>query len=284
MPKTIIPVQFAEGDGGENYEMDIGNLVAARGRFVLPPDISVAQAATILDLVGAKNLSGVVKNGFCSDSSNSKLRKLLFIRSDGSSISIPVAKRSILDSAATGIRQILNTGDAKVTCIKLVGEYWRNLNNELAVNYTAGQVATSHVSNGTSTKQNYYTGRIQYQSDAVVNSGDLVLLPIKSITDIKDAPATQISSVWGGCVGTLSQAKSCTSSRDRDHRRFLLNFATKIENNVITESESIELPHKNSDASSIKTCGQAAAQLTGLLCIGYRGESYGKYHKVLPNV
>lgn len=282
MPRKIITAQFAEGDGGEKYEMDIGNEISASARFVLFPDMEDADASAILGAIGAKALTGVVKSGFCSDSSNGKLRRLVFVRSDGSSMSVPVAKRSYLDSAAAAIKNIINNeSEVQLSCIKLVGEYWRNLNNELSVNYTAGQVATSHVSNGTSTKQHYYTGRMQYQSDAAVNSGDVVLLPVRSITDVKDSPASQISSVWGGCVGTLSQAKSCTSSRDRDHRRFLLNFATKIESNVVVETETIELPHKNSDASGIKTCGQAAAQLQGLLCIGYRGESYGKFHKVI---
>jgi hypothetical protein len=134
-----------------------------------------------------------VKNGFCSDTSNGKLRRLVFIRDDGSSMSVPVPKRSILDSAATGIKAILDANAAKVTCIKLVGEYWRNLNLELGVNYTAGQVATSHKSNGGATKQHYYTGRMQYQSDAVVDSGDLVLLPVKSFTDVEGSLASQIS-------------------------------------------------------------------------------------------
>lgn len=285
MPKTVITAQFADTTNSFPYEMDIGDKISASGRFILPPDLDLSQAATILELIGAKPLSAITKSGFCSDSSNGKLRRLVFVRSDGSSMSVPVAVRlgagQGLKGIASGIKGILDAGAIKTSCIKLVGEYWRNLNSELGVSYTAGQVATSHKANGGATKQHYYTGKMSYQTDAFKNAGEVVLLPIKSISNINNAPASQISSVWSNCVGTLSQAKSCTSSRDRDHRRFLLNFATKIENDEITETESIELPHKDSDAAGIKSCGQAAAALTGLLCIGYRGESYSKYHKVL---
>jgi hypothetical protein len=284
MPKLIITAQFADTANSFPYEMDIGNKISASGRFILPPDLDLAQAATILELIGAKPLSLITKNGFCSDSSNGKLRRLIFVRSDGSSMSVPVANRNAgegIIGIASGIKGVLDSGAIKTSCIKLVGEYWRNLNSELSVPGTAGQVATSHRANSGATKQHYYTGRIQYETDATKTAGNTVLLPIKSISDIQGAPASQISSVWSQCVGTLSQAKSCTSSRDRYHRRFLLNFATKIENGLITETESIELPHREASSTSIKACGLAAAQLQGLQCIGYRGESYNKFHKVL---
>lgn len=285
MPRTIITAQFADTANSFPYEMDIGNEISASGRFVLPPDLDLAQAATILELIGAKPLAAITQNGFCSDSSSGKLRRLVFIRSDGSSMSVPVAVRDNagqgLRGIASGIKGVLDAGNVKVTCIKLVGEYWRNLNSDLGVAYTAGQIATSHKANGGATKQHYYTGKMSYQTDAFRVAGEIVLLPIKSISNIANAPATQIATVWDGCVGQLSQARSCTSSRDRYHRRFILNFATRIENNIVTETESIELPHKDSAPASIKSCGQAAAALQGLLCIGYRGESYNKYHKVL---
>jgi hypothetical protein len=284
MPKLVITAQFADTTDSFPYEMDIGNKISVSGRFILPPDLDLAQAATILELIGAKPLSLITKNGFCNDNPNGKMRRLVFTRSDGSSMSVPVANRTAgegIKGIASGIKGVLDSGTVKTVCIKLIGEYWRNLNSELGVSYTQGSVASSHRANSGATKQYYHTGKMQYESDASKVANEIVLLPVKSITDVKDAPASQISSVWSQCVGNLSLAKSCTSSRDREHRRFLLNFATKVENNVIKEIESIELPHAKSDAGSIKTCGQSAAQLTGLLCIGYRGESYSRFQKVL---
>lgn len=284
MPKLVITAQFAETANSSPYEMDIGDKISASGRFILPPDLDLAQAATVLELIGAKPLSAITKNGFCSDASNGRLRRLIFIRSDGSSMSVPVANRNAgegIIGIASGIKGVLDSGAIKTSCIKLVGEYWRNLNSELGVAPTAGVAATSHRSNSGATKQTYYTGRIQYETDATKTAGVTVLLPVKSISNNQGAPASQLGTAWDTCVGTLSQAKSCVSSRDRDHRRFILNFATKIENGIITETETIELPHRLAAAASIKACGQAAAALPGLQCISYKGESYSKFHKVL---
>ncbi len=137
MPKTVITAQFG---GNDSYEMDIGNLIGASSRFVLPPDVDFAQAATILDTIGAKPLSAIT-DGICTDGVNGKLRKLIFIRDDGSSMSVPVAKRANIFSAGNVIKGILQSGTRKVTCIKLVGEKWRILSDELGLSYTAGQVA-----------------------------------------------------------------------------------------------------------------------------------------------
>ncbi len=280
MPKTIITAQFGGDD--YSYESDIGNLISASGRFVLPPDIGEAQVAAILDAIGAKPLSAIVE-GVCNDAVNGKLRKLEFIRDDGSSMSVPVAKRADLFSAANVIKGILQSSGSnrQVTCIKLVGERWRVLNDELGVSYTAGQVAVSHKPNSGATKQYYYSGSMQYATDAFVNSGQQVLVPIKSISNNENAPATQVASAWGGCVGTLSNAAGCGGSGKRKHRRYILDFVTEVDGTAIKTTESIEFPVKSYDASAIKTCGQGAAQLTGILCIGYRGESYDKFHKVI---
>ncbi|MGL5876392.1 MAG: hypothetical protein ACRC2V_01180, partial [Xenococcaceae cyanobacterium] len=165
MPKTVITAQFG---GDDSYEMDIGNLIGGNSRFILPPEIDFAQAATILDVIGAKPLSSIT-DGVCSEGTNGEFRKLVFVRDDGSSMSVPIAKRSDIFSAGNVIKGILQASGRTVTCIKLVGEKWRILNEELGLSYTAGEVATSHKPNGGATKQYYYTGSVQYQTDAFNN-------------------------------------------------------------------------------------------------------------------
>ncbi|MGL5875047.1 MAG: hypothetical protein ACRC2R_22235 [Xenococcaceae cyanobacterium] len=284
MPKTVVTAQFRTDNNLPGYTMDIGTEISANGRFIWPPDVGIEQIATILDAIDAQPLSAITE-GLCTDSANGKLRKLEFIRSDGSSMSVPVATRDGIYTAANVIRGVLqSTGSGlKVTCIKLVGEFWRNLNEDLGISYTAGQIATSHKPTSESTKQFYYTGNMQYQSDAFRNSGELYFLPIKSISNLQNAPATQIAPLWNGCVGELSNAPACGggSGSKRKHRRYIFQFATLLDGNAIKETETIEMPLKSSDASAIKTCGQAAAALPGLMCIGYKGESYDKFHKVL---
>jgi hypothetical protein len=63
-----------------------------------------------------------------------------------------------------------------------------------------------------------------------------------------------------------------------------LNFATKSDPAATIElpqSETIEVPVKAFAGSLIEACGQNLAGLTGLYCIGYRGESYRKVHKLI---
>jgi hypothetical protein len=246
---------------------------------------ATAISATILGAIGAKPLS-LISSGVCGESISGDARRLVFYRDDGSSMSVPVANRGFLDSAANVVKGVLISSGRKVTCIKLVGEYWSNLNDELGLSYTAGTVAPTHRSVGNG-KQHYYTGIMTYQSDAYKASAqsNQFLLKVKSISDLENAPASQIGTqVWNGCVGELSKAAFSCGGKQRNkrrHRRFLLDFATAVSGNVITEVESIELPHKNSDASSIATCGQAAAVLPGIVCIGYRGESYSRFNTVI---
>lgn len=285
MPKKVIPVRFVP-DSGTGYLMDIGTEIAANGRFVLPPDVSEAQAATILDNIGAQPLSAIGNPIPCSDTVNADLRRLQFIRSSGGSMSVPVSSRADLLGAATVITGILNAAGDDVVCIKLFGERFPDLADELGLNYT-GTIATSHVSIGES-KQFYYSGNIEYNTDAGTGVNATVFQPIKSITNLENAPATQIATAWTGCVGAFEDALACRGrgrTNPRKHRRFELTFATKANPAAAAEAlatETIELPIKSAAASNILACGQAAAALAGLYCIGYRGEDYARFHKLLP--
>lgn len=286
MPKTVVPVRF-KPDSGTGYLLDNGLEIAANGRFILPPDVSVAQAATILSNIGAEPLSAIGDPIPCSDAQNADLRRLVFLRSNGGSMSVPVSSRTDLLGAATVIRGVLNSAGAEVVCIKLVGEYFPDLADELGLNYN-NTTAVSHVPLA-GEKQFYYVGNIAYQSDAATGVGgsSTVFQPIKSITDIEDAPASQIASVWTGCVGDFEDALACRGKgrrNPRKHRRYILTIQTPVNASALpgaTRTEQIELPVKSATAADILTCGQGAAALSGVYCIGYRGESYGQYHKLL---
>jgi hypothetical protein len=84
-------------------------------------------------------------------------------------------------------------------------------------------------------------------------------------------------------VGAFVNALACRGKgrrNPRKHRRFLMTFAVGDATN--RETETTELPVKDAEAASILSCGQTAAALNGLYCIGYKGESYARYHKLLP--
>lgn len=285
MPKTVVPVRFVPDDG-TGYLMDIGTEIVGKGRFVLPPDIPQTEISTILANIGAQTLSAIGDPIPCSDSTNATLRKLLFIRSNGGSMSVPVSSRANLLNAATVIRGLLNSNGPDVVCIKLLGEVFPDLADELGMNYS-GDFATSHVPNP-GDKQYYYSGNIQYQTDASTGTVSEVFQPIKAISDLEDAPSTQLTAAWTGCVGSFEEALACRGkgrTNPRRHRRYTVTFATKTDLASTTEkakTETAELPVKNATAAEILSCGQAAAALAGAYCISYEGESYSRYHKLLP--
>ncbi len=287
MPKTYLKFQFVPSNS-TGYVMDIGNTIAASGGGYLPPDIAATQIDAILTAVGAQPLADVEDNLPCTDSTNAKLRRLVFIRDNGNSMSVPVADRANLLSAATDIRTILNAGDAQVACIKLIGEEFANLADELGLTYT-GTFATSHkpTSGG---KQFFYSGNASYQTDAVRTAlgDDIVFQPVKSITNNENAPSTQLASAWSGCVGNFEEALACRGQgrrNPRQHRRYDLTFLTKADPANVDEvaaTETAELPVVGATAADILACGTAATNLAGVYCIGYKGESYNRYHKILP--
>ena len=286
MGRNFISLNFTTGTDGDNnptgYISDRGAELSIRGRFILPADIAQAQAAAIAIAVG-----GVINSepAVCSDSSSGSPRRLYFYRENGGSMSVPVRQRSDVISAATTIKGILDAGTAggKVVCIKLEGEEFLNLNDELGVNYTAGSIARSHKTENTAPRQYYLTGSMNYQTDTPLGTG--VIQSIKSITNNLNAPASKLSTVWADCVGNLIDVACGNGRRNpRKHRRYILTHVTQEDIASVTETpvqETIELPVASSTANEILTCGQNAAATPGLVCIGYKGEDYDRIHKLL---
>ena len=286
MPKTVVKAQFLNDDG-TGYLMDIGTSINVSGRFVLPPDIPETEITTILQNIGANVPSAIKPNPPCSDRVGADLRKLEFIRANGNTMSVPVSSRADLLNAATVIRGVLNSNGSEVVCIKLHGEYFPDLADELGLTYN-NTFATSHVPT-TGGKQYYHSGNIEYETDATtgIAGSDTVFQLIKSISNLEDAPATKLTAAWAGCVGDFNPALACRGkgrTNPRKHRRYQLTFAIKSDPTSETEAaktETNELPVKSAAATDILACGQAAASLTGVYCIGYRGESYARYHRLL---
>ncbi len=277
MPKTVVSYRYVAGTNG--YQTDFNQELSVTGRFVLPPDLTEANRDAILTAMGA-TLN--IEQAPCSDTGLGDLRKLEFIREGGNSMSVAVNDRTNLISTATSIKGILdaaNSGNNKVVCIKLYGEYFANLNDEFGVSFDGTTFATSHKAPATALKQNYASGVVAYKTDAAQTFGNSVIQPIKSITEAADNTyAAQLGTTPTSCIGDFLNIKNCGNGRrnPRKHRRFLLDFAISA-----TESESIELPATGHLATEIEACGNEAASLQGLYCLGYRGESYSRFHKLL---
>ena len=285
MPKTVISYSIpASGDAAAptGYVTDIGTELSFRGNFVLPPDVDLANAVTLVNAIGGTISDETVP---CSDGNASgRFRKLVFIRASGNTMSIVVPKRSNIIQSATAVRDVLNeeNPDNRVVCIKLLGEVFRNLNDELGVDYK-GTTAKSHRAVAGSLKQNFLSGVINYTNDF----GNTSVQSVRSITEKStEEPAAQLGGTWTSCTGGIVNLLNCGNGRrnPRKHRRYTLTFATKFSVGSETESpqsEVIQLPVSAGTDAEIKTCGQAAAQLPGLYCIGYQGESYDRVHKLL---
>ncbi len=286
MGRKFISLNFTSGTDGEGnatgYIADRGAELSIRARFILPADIALAEAANIATAVGATIND---ETSVCSDSNLGNPPRLYFYRENGGSMSVPVRQRNNIITAATTIKGILDTGTAggKVVCIKLEGEEFLNLNDELGVNYNPGDVARSHKTDNSAPRQYYLTGAMSYQTDTPL--GDGVIQSIKSITNNLDAPASKLSTVWGDCVGNLIDVACGNGRRNpRSHRRYILTHVTQEDVASATETpvqEIIELPVASSLATEINTCGTNAAAIPGLVCIGYKGESYDRIHRLI---
>ncbi|NJO96430.1 MAG: hypothetical protein HC775_06900 [Hyellaceae cyanobacterium CSU_1_1] len=105
MPKTVVPVRFI-ADQGTGYLMDMGTEISANGRFVLPPDVPETEISTILTNIGAQPLSALGDLVPCNDAQTGELRKLVFLRANGGSMSVPVYSRADLLRSHLGNRPI----------------------------------------------------------------------------------------------------------------------------------------------------------------------------------
>lgn len=288
MPRNYVPVRFnATNDTG--YTTDIGNTANFNVGFFLPPGMPEPVKEAILAAIGATPLANLeaLKNAPCPDTDTATPRKLRFIRAGGAVTEIPVSDKANLTTAATTIRNLFNTNNLQVLCIQLLGEKFPNLNDQLGLNYQ-NTFAKSHIiANGG--KHAYYSGSANYNTDVVPAGADgsVVFQSIKSITDNLNSPSTQLASVWASCVGNLTVTRPCKGmgkTNPRDHRRFHLDFITKVDPDSDEEEskpENIQLPVVSATAAEILKCGQDAAKLPGAYCIGYEGESYSRFHQIL---
>lgn len=280
MPKTVISFRYVVGTNP--YTTDIGTELNVTTRFNLPPDLDLADGGNIVAAVGGTINTESLP---CSDANQGDLRKLIFIRESGNTMSVAVPLKANIITAATTIKSILDSKtDNSVVCIKLEGEYFPHLSDQLGLTYNVGDVAKSHKAPSTAKKQNYISGPIQYGADV----GSSSLHPVRSITDkITEEPASQLGGEWDSCTGGIKSVVACGNGRrnPRKHRRFILKFVTQTDIASVTETpqtETIEVPVSSSVPSEIQTCGTDLAALAGAYCIGYKGESYSRVHQLLP--
>lgn len=294
MPKITVSARFPEGTATK-YIPDWGDPFISSATFNLPPDIDDVGRAAILAAIGAVEDASLPP----CPSLNGNLRKLKFTRAKGNTMSVPVRTRQDLLTAATTIKGILDAGgssDNPVVCIDLIGESYNNIADEMSLSYVPNTFAKTHRSPDTAPKQWMHSGNIQYEADSTNPVGGVIFQPVKTMTDVENSAPTQLDTEWLGCAGEFEPAVPCPRSAGRvnplKHRRYILTLLTKsqavndpnnppagIEDNY--RSERTEVPVQHHDTALIKTCGESLAALPGVFCIGYNGESYRLFHKLI---
>ena len=286
MARVFQKMIFSNANGLDNrYVADRGVLLATTGRFAIPPDITPAQAEQIAIAAGAN--VNVDFDSVCPEASF-KMRKLVFIRQSGNSLSVPIGNRDDLITARNAIRGILNSqANNQVVCIRLVGEEFDAMNDELGVAWDGEAVATSsRPDNGS--KQFVYSGSIRYRTDTTPGGSVVITTSVKVDTENEGNPPACLGDVWEECAGLLVPARLNCGGANREHRRYLIDFAVREgENQENVEGDNTpisaqrkELPVSAWSESEILECGQNAAALTGVFCISYRGESFSRFHTI----
>lgn len=281
MPKRTISVRFPEGDASK-YITDWGQPIIASATFNLPPDIDDAAKEIILTAIGGTDDAELPP----CPAVNGTLRKLKFTRAKGNTMSVPVRTRQDLLSAATVITGVLNSGgssDNPVVCIDLIGEDFPNLNDEMGLSYEPNSFAATHRAPPTAPRQYFWAGNIQYSADSTNPAGGVIFQPVKVMSNLANNAPTQLANRWNECAGDFIPVVPCPRPQGNrnplKHRRFILTFIVGPANNI--SSEKTEVPVKDFAPGSIIACGTGLAALPGAYCIGYRGESYRLYHKLL---
>lgn len=282
--KIVVTGRF---NGDFPYIDDRGIQRQIATRFNAPAHFGDADVSTLAGILlsgGSQpyKVNGTVINDIgntpCPETDNIKPRRMRFIFSDNSSLSVPFNKDPLspVDVANQIITNINGGTDQNLVCIEYIGEEFVDILDEFDTNFTGSPVLPSPANK-------YYSGQATYQDD-VLNKQ--LLLPFKVLSEnAPNNPPSNIAQAWNSCVGELQQNNfTCGStSRRIEHRRLIPQF---VVNNFLggannqNFSESHEIPVLNRANSEITDCAtQIVDTLDGsIYCLSYRGHSDRRFH------
>lgn len=289
MARKVVSAIFKAGGNGQQYIADRGAALDAGFTFIQPVDMQDGVVDTILNTIGAelKNAGNAV---ICPETTNFKPRKLVFIRANGNSMSIPIPLRSEIINFAIQLRGFISAIDVTnpVACIKLIGERFDNIIDELS----AGQDKPA-ATPGVWSRGGVFAGTIVYSTDTVFGTSKNLAVKVDTevLTNGKGSAApTILGGTWANCVGDFVNGGACPGKERRDHRRYIGTLTVAIpdgatpggDTSAAPGTQRTEIPVTDHTQPEILACGQALAVLPSMLCLGYRGESFDRIHKLLP--
>jgi hypothetical protein len=285
MPKLFKSYRYDGTAVANAYEADDARLFSLRSRFVVPPDITNAGADAIVAAIpGALPVLPTDTASICPEP-GLKGRKLIFTRSNGSSMSFTIGSRlnASLDAARVAIETAINANGAfDVACVALEGEYFPNLYDIYVPPAKAGitPFATGNRPPAAAGIQYYYGGTFNYQTDHTPFAS-VRILPFKIASDVL-LPA--VPTLWAGVIDAApfnliaSPLNGCGGSDPREPRHFVVT-------NAIGAALATALPQKTkipvgvAAAASVQAAGVALATLGSTYCLEYRGESNSRFYR-----
>lgn len=266
------------------YVDDRGITRNFNSRFVAPPDFTAANITALAALSGGRARLPTDPKSACPDP-GVQGRRLTFIRSNGNSVSVPIRNRLTLINTAIAMRNLINgvTGGANnpVVCVKLEGEYFPNLFDELALPGRGPSISGINSSVPANGKQNYFYGTMEYLSDA--NYGQGYFIPFKVATNAASgvaptmfAPALNLGNV------VAQNVAGCPGTDPRTSRRYIVQSVVADIAGAGSVSQTAQIPVATHLATDILAVGVNLAAITSTQCLGYQGESNDRFHKLLP--
>jgi len=245
-----------------------------QGRFNQPPNLSNANAATILATLGlvAKTKTS---EAVCIPPTSFTPRKLKFSFASRGSISVPVMDRSQLIPLATTLKSNLKTYlGTDVVCIELIGEEWGRMDEELRpANVTPTPGADIRITTGS--RNPIYTASMLYSSDG----NRKVAQSVRMNTDLAggNQPFTRYATEIQVALGTLL-ARGCGGGSNIDPRHYTVKFLTTNADNPVRQ---LIIPVAAESASAIRSVGVGLATNTQTLCLAYNGESDSRFSRLI---
>jgi hypothetical protein len=270
-------------DTANPYVDDRGVNRLFSGRFAIPADMTTAQASAIAGLAGAAPIAATDKTKAICPDPGVRGRRLTFIRRDGNSLSLTMTPRNSLIADATLIRTAIDAVDPanNVVCVKLDGEFFPDLFDELSPAIAVPRVPGVSSRPATGGKQNFYSGTMSYDSDAVYGLPYPISFKVATESTLSPPAAPILWATELAAASTVAQNNpACPSRNPRKPRAYIVQAL--VTQGGATETQITRIPVATHLPADILTVGQLLAANPASQCIAYRGERNDRFHKLLP--
>lgn len=278
---------------GNNYLPDWGTATQTfnyKYTFKIPDGTTDAMVNAIVAAVGGSvvNTRGVP----CEDEEGYPWspRKLKFWFEAGKTVSIPVPNKTNLVAASNTIATQLNQ-IARVICVSLEGETWRNIIDLIdPTTSLLAPVPLPITDTAPGQKEASYVGSMAYETDGSLEISSKAFKMATNLTG--NVPYAQYATAINNCLiasGTPvnTSGARCPGFRQStfDNRRFRV---TMLQNRRVFEKadgatpgadsevklakSELLVPMSSRDPALIRACGLALRTVPHTMCLGYRGE------------